>query len=74
MKTIGERVKVARELAHLTQETVEKKAKISQGLISGIESGKIQPTVIKWLKLIRAIGLPIDYFIPEEYKDVLGKK
>lgn len=75
MEDIGKRIKLARELAGLTQQDIEKRAHISQALLSGIERGQVLPTVLKWLRIVEVIGLPLEYFIPERHKGVLtGKK
>ena len=73
MKEIGNKIKLARELARLTQEDLEKKSGVSQALISRIEAGDTAPTVTKWLMIVKAIGLPIEYFIPDSFKEVLKK-
>ena len=58
---IGERLRQLRELANLSQNQLAQKAKVSQSVISGIESGRrtsLNLTTAK--RLAQALGVSLD--------------
>jgi transcriptional regulator with XRE-family HTH domain len=64
MASLGARVKYERELRHYSQEALATKAKISQGLLSRIESGKtLAPNAAVIKRLARALWVSTDYLL-----------
>ena len=59
-----------RERAGLTQAELADKASISQGAVSGYESGKLRPTVDICAKLAKALGVTMDELMHGERRQV----
>lgn len=58
----GYRVRLARELAHLTQADLAADLGITQPAIAGIEAGRIQPAPENLQALARALHFPVAFF------------
>jgi transcriptional regulator with XRE-family HTH domain len=59
--TFGQRVKLARELAGMSQEDVAKGCQCTKAMISAIETGLIKPPrANNVLKVSRLLGVPIE--------------
>lgn len=65
----GERVKQARELKGLTQNTIAKRLKITHSAISQIESGQIQPSEAILQGIAFQCGFPPAFFQQEDFVD-----
>lgn len=63
---LGRRIKRARESRHLTLKAVEGAAGISATHISEIERGKTSPTLGALLRIARALGRDVAYFVEDE--------
>lgn len=61
---LGEKIKIARERAQLTQEEVAKKAGISSNYFAKIERGEINTTVEKLYKIIKALNVDASDIFP----------
>lgn len=57
-KLVGENVKRARVRKRLTQERLAEMSGFSQQYISGLESGKRNPTLVTVYELALALGVP----------------
>lgn len=71
MKTLGDRIKAAREEAKLSQLQVGVSLGVSDKTISGYESGRISPPIDKLQKLADLFKKPITFFLgtdPKDYK------
>lgn len=70
-KTLGSRIKSAREEAKLSQLQVAVALGVSDKTISGYESSRISPPINKLKKLADLLKKPIAYFVgsdPKSYK------
>ncbi|MEI7579397.1 MAG: helix-turn-helix transcriptional regulator [bacterium] len=71
MKELGIRIKAAREEAKLSQLQVGVALRVSDKTISGYESGRICPPIIKLQQLADLLKKPITFFLgtdPKDYK------
>ena len=68
MKRVGDAIKRGREMRKLTQQQLAKSAGVAQAHLSDIERGEAQPTFIKLCDIAIALDLPLDFFIPDEYR------
>ncbi|MFQ5493050.1 MAG: helix-turn-helix domain-containing protein [Candidatus Dojkabacteria bacterium] len=71
MKTLGGRIKLAREEAKISQLQVGVSLGVSDKTISGYESGRISPPIDKLQKLADLFKKPITFFLgtdPKDYK------
>jgi transcriptional regulator with XRE-family HTH domain len=65
---IGERVRLVRTLAGMTQDDLARTAAMTRTTITNLESGK-QKVVLESLYLIaRALDIPIYFLIPEDVR------
>jgi transcriptional regulator with XRE-family HTH domain len=56
-KLVGENVKTARIASGMTQEELAERSGFSQQYLSGLESGKRNPTIVTIYELARALGV-----------------
>jgi transcriptional regulator with XRE-family HTH domain len=66
-KTIGERIKLARDAAKLTQAQLGEMVYKSQGNISDYESGRHSISALDLFLVAHALGKPPDFFVPHPY-------
>ena len=65
--TIGERLKIARQRAGLSQRALAKKAGVGNATVSLIESDQINPSVSALKRILDAISMPLsDFFAINE--------
>jgi transcriptional regulator with XRE-family HTH domain len=69
MKTLGDRIRAAREEAKLSQLQVGVALGVSDKTISGYESGRISPPIDKLSKFSDLFKKPITYFLGSDPKD-----
>src|SRR6185437_10346936 len=60
--TTGERLKIARQRAGISQRALAKKAGVGNATVSLIESDKINPSVSALKRILDAIGMPLSDF------------
>ncbi|MBZ9897281.1 helix-turn-helix domain-containing protein [Mesorhizobium sp. BR1-1-6] len=66
-KLVGRNLSRIRKAAGLTQEAVAERANLSQQYVSGLESGKRNPTVETLLVLAQALGVShLDLVKPDD--------
>ena len=56
-KLVGENVKMARIAKGMTQEELAEKSGFSQRYISGLESGRRNPTIVTIYEIAQALGV-----------------
>ncbi len=59
---LGERLRAARQHAKLSLRELAANADVSASLLSQIENGKVNPTVMSMYNIAAALGLTVDYF------------
>lgn len=64
--TIGEKLKAARLAANLSQEVLAEKVSLSSRTIRFYEKDERLPDVADMIKLATAVGVPTEYFLPEQ--------
>jgi len=69
MKTLGDRIRAAREEAKLSQLQVGVALGVSDKTISGYESARISPPIDKLHKFADLFKKPISYFLGSDPKD-----
>lgn len=69
-RTIGHRLRQAREVAGLTQGEVGKSIGKSQSAISDYERGRLGIELPELMKLAKIVGQPTSYFLDEETPDL----
>lgn len=57
-RIVGENVKRARTAAGMTQEQLAERSGFSQQYLSGLESGKRNPTIVTVYEIAVALGVP----------------
>lgn len=57
---VGERIRLLRQEARLSQEELGKASKMSTSYISRLETGEVNPTVDALTRIVRVFGLTID--------------
>lgn len=67
--SLGEKIKVAREDAKMSQLQVAVILGVSDKTISGYESGRISPPVSKLIKLADLLKKPVGYFLGTDPKN-----
>ena len=65
-RAIGEKLRGARRQRHLSLRELARKSNISASMLSQIETGKAYPSVRSIYTIAEALGLPVDYFFPEQ--------
>lgn len=64
---IGERIRVARKIAGLTQEQVAKRTDLSLRAVGDIERGLVpDPHISSLRQIARALGIPVEALVTEE--------
>lgn len=62
-KTLVNRLKLARESAHLTQQQAARKLQRTQSYISKVESGQLRIDVVELKEFSKVYKTPLDYFL-----------
>lgn len=62
---IGEKLRAARERQNMSLRELASKAEVSASMLSQIENGKAYPSVRSTYNIAAALGLPVDYFFPD---------
>lgn len=70
MKTLGEKIRDAREAANLSQEEVAKACGVTREAVSAWESGDSRPRASRWRDLMRSINLRPDDFTSDMTADI----
>lgn len=65
LKNIGINIKIERLRKGFSQEELAEKCNISRNLISLIETGKINPTIIKILDISKALNVDINILLKD---------
>lgn len=63
LKNFGINVKIARLQADLSQEELAERADISRNSISLIETGKLNPTILKAVDISRALEVSLESLV-----------
>jgi transcriptional regulator with XRE-family HTH domain/mannose-6-phosphate isomerase-like protein (cupin superfamily) len=66
---LGERLRAARQHAKLSLRELAASADVSASLLSQIENGKVNPTVMSMYNIAAALGLTVDYFFTLQQDD-----
>lgn len=69
MKTFGEKVRQAREILGLSQETLAKEAGLSQRSITSYETNQSKPRGSTARRLAKVLGVSTDYLLSETAED-----
>jgi transcriptional regulator with XRE-family HTH domain len=69
MKNLGNKLKLAREEAHLSQLQTGKELNVSDKTISGYESERIMPPLDNLLQLADLYKKPLGFFVGTDVKD-----
>lgn len=65
---VGERLRAARQGQGLSLRELAGRADVSASLLSQIENGKVNPTVMSMYNIAAALGLPVDHFFAADDK------
>jgi transcriptional regulator with XRE-family HTH domain/uncharacterized cupin superfamily protein len=65
-RVIGEKLRAVRQERRMSLRELAEKASISASMLSQIETGKAYPSVRSIYSIAAALGLPVDYFFPEQ--------
>jgi transcriptional regulator with XRE-family HTH domain len=66
-RLVGRNVRKAREAAGLTQEGLAERSGFTQQYLSGLETGKRNPTVVSLYELAKALGVShVELVTPDE--------
>jgi transcriptional regulator with XRE-family HTH domain/quercetin dioxygenase-like cupin family protein len=65
-RAIGEKLRAVRQQRQMSLRDLAEKAGISASMLSQIETGKAYPSVRSIYNIAAALGLPVDYFFPEQ--------
>ena len=57
-RLVGRNVRRAREAVGMTQEQLAEKSGFTQQYVSGLETGKRNPTIVSLFELAQALGVP----------------
>ena len=68
-RVIGEKLRGARQQRQISLRELAGKANMSASMLSQIETGKAYPSVRTIYNIASALGLPVDYFFPEQNGD-----
>jgi transcriptional regulator with XRE-family HTH domain len=66
---VGERLRAARQGQGLSLRELAARADVSASLLSQIENGKVNPTVMSIYSIAGALGLPVDHFFALEERN-----
>lgn len=69
MKTFGEKIKEAREILGLSQESLAKSAGLSQRTITSYETNHSKPRGATARRLAKVLGVSTDYLLHESVED-----
>lgn len=64
-RLIGEKLRSAREQSEMSLRELAAKVEMSASMLSQIENGKAFPSVRSMYNIAAALGVPIDYFFPD---------
>lgn len=71
---IGEKLRVARKENHLSLRELAARADVSPSLLSQIENGRANPSVMTLYNIAGALSLPITFFFPGSETDINQEK
>jgi len=73
-RLVGRNVRKAREAAGLTQEQLAERSGFTQQYLSGLETGKRNPTIVSVYELAKALGVShIDLVTPDQEAQASGR-
>ena len=67
---IGVKLRTARKQKQMSLRELAQKVEISASMLSQIETGKAYPSVRSIYNIAAALAVPVDYFFPEQGRDV----
>lgn len=70
VRAIGEKLRAVRQERGMSLRELAGKAEISASMLSQIETGKVFPSVRSLYDIATALGVPVDYFFPEQEQTV----
>lgn len=75
MKTnyLGERLKIHRQINHLTQKQVAEQLNVDTSFIAHCESGKKVPSKERLIAFSKVFGVPIQLFLYAKIKDLCAE-
>src|ERR1700730_229230 len=65
-RLIGTKLRAVRQQRQVSLRELAQKADISASMLSQIETGKAYPSVRSIYDIAAALGLPVDYFFPDQ--------
>lgn len=65
-RAIGGKLRAIRQRRQLSLRDLAQKAEVSASMLSQIENGKAYPSVRSLYNIAAALGVPVDYFFPEQ--------
>lgn len=65
-RVIGEKLRAIRQQRQISLRELAEKASISASMLSQVETGKAYPSVRSIYNIAAALGLPVDYFFPDQ--------
>lgn len=65
-RVIGEKLRAIRQKRQISLRELAEKASISASMLSQVETGKAYPSVRSIYNIAAALGLPVDYFFPDQ--------
>jgi transcriptional regulator with XRE-family HTH domain/uncharacterized cupin superfamily protein len=65
-RAIGEKLRAVRQQRQMSLRELADKAEMSASMLSQIETGKAYPSVRSIYNIADALGVPVDYFFPEQ--------
>lgn len=65
-RVIGEKLRAIRQQRRISLRELAEKASISASMLSQVETGKAYPSVRSIYNIAAALGLPVDYFFPDQ--------
>lgn len=69
MKTLAEKVKEAREIMGISQETLAERIDVSKRSVTAYETGNAKPRGTTVRKLARALNVSLDYLLNDDIDD-----
>ena len=69
MKTLSEKVKEAREVMGISQETLSERIDVSKRSVTAYETGNAKPRGTTTRKLARALNVSLDYLLNDDIED-----
>lgn len=70
---VGQRLSAARHTRGLSQATVARRAGIAASYLSRIENGKVQPTYVTLMRIVRALRVDLDRILVERPEPARSK-